>query len=134
MPREIKNVGACVRARLQNLSRETGQSFELILTRYASDRLLYRPSTSAFVDRFVLRGAMLLTIWFADPHRATRGLDLSGFGGPSPDAMAAALKEILAIDLENVALRSSSLADVVLGVAGFITPHAIAAETIGRSD
>ena len=31
MPREIKNVGASVRARLQNLSRETGQSFELIL-------------------------------------------------------------------------------------------------------
>ena len=35
MPREIRNVGASVRARLQNLSREMGQSFELILTRYA---------------------------------------------------------------------------------------------------
>ncbi len=29
MPKEIKNVGASVRARLQHLSRETGQSFEL---------------------------------------------------------------------------------------------------------
>ena len=38
---EIRNVGASVRARLQNLSRETGQSFELILTRYALERLLY---------------------------------------------------------------------------------------------
>lgn len=38
MHREIRNVGASVRARLQNLSRETGQSFELILTRYALER------------------------------------------------------------------------------------------------
>lgn len=44
MPRGIRNVGASVRARLQNLSRETGQSFELILTRYALERLLYRLS------------------------------------------------------------------------------------------
>jgi len=38
MPRELRNIGASVRARLQNLSRETGQSFELILTRYALER------------------------------------------------------------------------------------------------
>ena len=101
MPREIRNVGASVRARLQNLSRETGQSFELILTRYALERLLYRLSTSAFSDRFVLKGVMLLTSWFADPHRATRDLDLLGFGDPSPEAMVAAFKEILAIDVED---------------------------------
>ncbi len=101
MPREIRNVGASVRARLQNLSRETGQSFELILTRYALERLLYRLSTSQFSDRFVLKGAMLLTSWFADPHRATRDLDLLGFGDPSPEAMVAAFKEILAIDVED---------------------------------
>jgi len=101
MPKEIKNVGASVRARLQNLSRETGQSFELILTRYALERLLYRLSTSAFSDRFVLKGAMLLTNWFTDPHRATRDLDLLAFGDPSPDAMVAAFKEILAIDVED---------------------------------
>jgi predicted nucleotidyltransferase component of viral defense system len=101
MPREIRNVGASVRARLQNLSRETGQSFELILTRFALERLLYRLSTSAFSDRFVLKGAMLLTSWFAEPHRATRDLDLLGFGDPSPYGMVTAFKEILAIDVED---------------------------------
>ncbi len=101
MPREIKNVGASVRARLQNLSRETGQSFELILTRYALERLLYRLSTSAFSDRFVLKGAMLLTSWFTDPHRATRDLDLLGFGDPSPEAVVAAFREILSIDVDD---------------------------------
>ena len=74
MHAEIRNVGASVRARLQNLSRETGQSFELILTRDALERLLYRLSTSALSDRFVLKGAMLLTSRFTDLHRATREL------------------------------------------------------------
>lgn len=101
MPREIRIVGASVRARLPNLSRDTGQSFELILTRYALERLFYRLSTSAFSDRFVLKGAMLLTSWFTDPHWATRDLDLLGFGDPSPEAMVAAFKEILAIDVED---------------------------------
>jgi predicted nucleotidyltransferase component of viral defense system len=101
MPREIRNVGASVRARLQNLSREMGQSFELILTRYALERLLYRLSTSPFADRFVLKGAMLLTSWFTDPYRATRDLDLLGFGDPNPAAIVAAFREILAMDGED---------------------------------
>lgn len=101
MPKEIRNIGASVRARLQNLSRETGQSFELTLTLYALERLLYRLGTSAYADRFVLKGAMLLTSWFADPHRATRDLDLLGFGDPSPDAMVAAFREILAAHVED---------------------------------
>jgi len=101
MPREIRNVGASVRARLQNLARETGQSFELILTRYALERLLYRLSTSAFSGRFVLKGAMLLTSWFTDPHPATRDLDLLGFGDSNPEAMVGAFKKILAINVED---------------------------------
>ncbi len=44
---------------------------------------------------------MLLTSWFTDPHRATRDLDLLGFGDPSPEAMVAAFQEILAIDVED---------------------------------
>ena len=76
MPKEIRNIGVSVWARRQNLSRETGQSFELILIRYALERLLYRLSTSAYADRFVPKRAILLTSWFADSHRATRGLDL----------------------------------------------------------
>jgi len=101
MPKEVRNIGASVRARLQNLSRESGQIFELILTRYALERLLYRLSTSAYAEAFVLKGAMLLTSWFEDPHRATRDLDLLGFGDPSPEAMIAAFREVLAADVTD---------------------------------
>ena len=87
MPREIRNIGASVRACLRNLSRETGQSAELIVTRYALERLLYRVSRSARSDLFALKGAMLLTSWFTDPHRVTRDLDLLGFGDPNPGSL-----------------------------------------------
>jgi len=110
MPKEIRNIGASVRARLQNLSRKTDQSFELILTRYALERLLYRLSTSAYAERFVLKGAMLLTSWFEAPHRATRDLDLLGFGDPDPDAMIAVFREILAADVaDGVEFDSNAL-------------------------
>ncbi len=101
MPKEIRNLGASVRARLQNLSRETNQSFELILTRYTLERLLYRLSVSAHAERFVLKGAMLLTSWFEESHRATRDIDLLGFGDPSPEAMIAAFQEILVVQAED---------------------------------
>jgi len=98
MAKEIKNIGASVRARLLNLSKVNGQSFDLALTRFALERLLFRLSQSRYADRFVLKGAMLLMSWFKDPHRGTRDLDLLGFGDPSPDAMLATFREILVQD------------------------------------
>ena len=101
MGKAKQNVAASVRARLQNLSRETRQIFDLILTRYTLERLLYRLSASVYAERFVRKGAMLLTSWFEDPHRATRDLDLLGFGDPSQDAMLAAFREILAVVVDD---------------------------------
>jgi len=42
MAREIKNIGASVRARLLNLPRANGQSFDLVLPRFALERPLFR--------------------------------------------------------------------------------------------
>ena len=98
MPKEIKNIGASVRARLLSLSKASGQSFDLVLTRFALERLLFRLSQSRYADRFVLKGAMLLMSWLAEPHRGTRDLDLLGFGDPSAGAMLATFREILAQD------------------------------------
>ncbi|MFT4276630.1 MAG: nucleotidyl transferase AbiEii/AbiGii toxin family protein [Rhodopseudomonas sp.] len=96
MAKEIKNIGASVRARLLQLAKASGQSFELVLTRFALERLLFRLSRSRHADRFVLKGAMLMMSWFDDPHRGTRDLDLLGFGDPSPEPMLATFREILA--------------------------------------
>ena len=46
------NIGASVRARLQNIARERNQPFQLLLTRYPLERLLYRLSNTPHCDRF----------------------------------------------------------------------------------
>ena len=96
MAKEIRNLGASVRARLLQLAKASGQSFDLVLTRFALERLLFRLSESPHAGRFVLKGAMLMMSWFDDPHRGTRDLDLLGFGNPEPDPMLKTFREILA--------------------------------------
>jgi len=82
------NLPASVGARLRNLARERGMNLELILRRYALERLLLRLSLSPHRDRFVLKGAMLFTVWLADPFRPTQDLDLLGFGDAEPQSIA----------------------------------------------
>jgi predicted nucleotidyltransferase component of viral defense system len=101
MPEKPRNVGASVRQRLLNLARARGQPLELLLTRYALERLLHRLSLSPHRNRFVLKGALLLTTWFDEPHRATRDLDLLGFGDPSDDALLAVFREVMAITVDD---------------------------------
>ncbi len=101
MPEPKRNMGASVRARLLNLAKERNQPLELLLTRYVLERLLYRLSTTEHCDRFVLKGAMLMTTWFEDPFRPTRDLDLLGFGDPDPQAMLAVFREICAVEADD---------------------------------
>lgn len=101
MPEEIRDLGASVRARLLNLSKSSNQTFDLVLTRFVLERLLYRLSMSPHADRFVLKGAMLLITWLAIPHRATRDLDLLGFGEPNEETMLAIFRQIVAEDAND---------------------------------
>ena len=50
---KARNVDASVRQQLLTLSKARGEDFQLLLTRYAIERLLYRLSTSLHCDRFV---------------------------------------------------------------------------------
>ena len=95
MPREVRNIGASVRARLLRISKERGQNFELVLTHYAIERLLYRLAQSRHAEGFVLKGAMLLMTWFDEPFRGTRDLDLLGYGDPAPDTVLDIFREVL---------------------------------------
>ena len=96
-----RNIGASVRQRLLNLTRAGGPPFNILLTRYVLERLLYRLTLTPHADRFVLKGAMLVTTWFPDPHRQTRDLDLLGFGNPAPDAMLAIFQDVCAVQLND---------------------------------
>jgi predicted nucleotidyltransferase component of viral defense system len=101
MPDRPRNVGASVRQRLLNLAHARGQPMELLLTRYALERLLYRLSVSPHRERFVLKGAMLLATWFDEPHRATRDVDLLGFGDAAEHALVDTFREIMAVEVDD---------------------------------
>src|SRR3546814_12608909 len=98
MAKAIINLAASVRARLLSLSKATGQTFDLVLTRFALERLLYRLSNSKHAERFALKGAMLLTTWFEDPTRPTRDIYLLGFGDADSEAMLKTFHESIQVD------------------------------------
>lgn len=101
MNRKVVNLQASITQRLRNIAREKRASFELILRRYAIERLLYRITQSSERHRFVLKGAMLYTAWVADPFRPTQDLDLLGFGDDAAPAMASAFAAICQQDVAD---------------------------------
>lgn len=76
-----------VQMRLSQHARAIGVDPNLVLTRYAVERFLYRLSRSPHAERFVLKGALLMLVWFGDALRPTRDADLLGFGDLSADAL-----------------------------------------------
>jgi len=70
------NIGASIRDRLLNKARAEKLDFNLLLTRYALERMLYRLCISEQRDQFLLKGALLFDLWFDVPHRPTHDADL----------------------------------------------------------
>jgi predicted nucleotidyltransferase component of viral defense system len=103
--KKTENIDASVRQRLLNLSRERNEDFNLILTRYAVERFLYRLSKSEYSDKFVLKGAMLTAFWIGEVHRPTRDLDLLGFGSPEVEVLKTIIAEICLVDVERDGLE-----------------------------
>jgi nucleotidyltransferase AbiEii toxin of type IV toxin-antitoxin system len=72
-----RDIGASVRQRLLNKSRTQGRPFQELLQYFAMERFLYRLAKSPYSDRFVLKGALLLTAWRAPQSRPTMDIDLA---------------------------------------------------------
>lgn len=111
MAESRKNVAASVLARLLARSRETGDDYQILVTRYVTERFLYRLGVSRVRDRFVLKGAVLFRVWSPQPYRATRDLDLLHRGDGSPDVIRGEIAEILAMDVgpDGVAFDPDSI-------------------------
>jgi predicted nucleotidyltransferase component of viral defense system len=73
--REIKNLGASIRARLTNIARETKRNFDAILLQYFQERFLYRLSISPYRSAFVLKGALLFLVYDMPVLRPTKDID-----------------------------------------------------------
>jgi predicted nucleotidyltransferase component of viral defense system len=91
-------MAASVKARLLTMSREQGRAFDLLLVRFALERLLFRLSLSPHRDNYVLKGGMLVTQWLEHDNRETRDIDFLGFGPDDEAAITAIFAEIMTIE------------------------------------
>src|SRR3990167_6226072 len=76
MTKGLKNIDDSVRSRLHNKRKQTAIPFVEILRNYAMERFLYRFSQAEFADEFVLKGALLFTVWEVPERRTTLDIDL----------------------------------------------------------
>ncbi len=97
--KEKKNYAASVKQKLLNLARERKDDYQLLLTKFALERILARISVSRFQKSFILKGAMLFEIWSETSHRATRDLDFLSFGSNEIEEVENIFKEICSIEM-----------------------------------
>lgn len=95
------NRAASIRARLKNRADAAKQDFDLVLTRFGLERLLYRLSVSRHAPSYLLKGALLFALWYDAPLRPTRDADLLGFGPDDVDSARAVFREICAIEADD---------------------------------
>ena len=107
-----RDLGASVRQRLLNQSRTQGRPFQEMLQYFAMERFLYRLAKSPFADRFVLKGALLLTAWRAPLSRPTMDIDLAGRTSNELDHIHWLVGEVcgLATEPDGIDFDRSSLA------------------------
>ncbi len=72
----------------------------MVFTRYALERFLYRLGESKHRNDFVLKGAMLLRALDPTFRRATKDLDLLGFGASDGERVSACFRECCALQVE----------------------------------
>jgi len=96
-----KNMSASVRQRLLNRARKDHRPFNELLQYYAMERFLYRLSQSVHVDRFILKGALMLRVWRSPELRPTMDIDMLGVTSNEKVDIVAQIQDILTVDVET---------------------------------
>jgi len=90
-----KNFAASIQARLKNEAEQQGKPFAELLQYYGMERFRYRLSKSQYVDKFVLKGGLLIYGWNIPLRRPTRDIDFRGYLDNSEKAVLRAVKDII---------------------------------------
>ncbi len=100
MTKVITNIRASVRDRLRNKAKEANHSFTEILQFYAMERFLYRFSRSKYTDQFILKGALLFTVWQVPQRRTTLDIDFLAHYDNQVKSIEAVIKDICDVTVE----------------------------------
>lgn len=92
---------ASIKQRLLNIARNSARPYDVILVRFALERLLYRLSISAMRDRFILKGGMLVTLWIEGGLRETRDADFLGHGDADSEHVRSVFEGIMSIKVDD---------------------------------
>ena len=72
-----RDIAASIRQRLLNEAKRQNRPFQELLQYFAMERFLYRISIHPMSDRFILKGALLMTAWRTAQSRPTVDIDLT---------------------------------------------------------
>lgn len=130
-----KDIATSVRARLLALAKSQGADFNQVLVRFALERILYRLSKSAHADRFLLKGALLFTLWYDMPHRPTRDADLLGFGPSDLASIGQTFRDIASVEAEDGIMFDPSTVSVeeIRKEAGYVGARVLIVGDLARA-
>jgi len=100
MARNIKNTAASVHRRLLNKTKESSRPFNELLQHFAIERFIYRLSKSPHADMFILKGALMFSVWSGSGSRPTMDIDLLGRIDNNLEVIVAAMKDACGMDVE----------------------------------
>jgi hypothetical protein len=92
---------ASIKQKLLNIARQSERPYDVVLIRFALERLLYRLSISAERDRFILKGGMLVTLWIEGGLRETRDADFLGHGDSDSENIRSTFEKIMSIEVDD---------------------------------
>jgi hypothetical protein len=98
--RNVKDIAASVHQRLLNMAKESSRPFNELLQYFAIERFIYRLSKSPDADRFILKGALMFSVWSAEASRPTKDIDLLGRAENSPEVIVAVMKDACRVEVE----------------------------------
>jgi len=99
--RPLANVAESVHRRLLTRAQKEGRPFNELLQHYAIERFLYRIGCSRHAEKLLLKGALLLRVWYIPMARPTMDIDLLGQTAGKPEALVAILRECMTIEVED---------------------------------
>ena len=102
----MTNPIASIQSRLKQIARQEGKAYQLILTRYFQERLLFRVFSSAYAANFCLKGGALLYALEQEKSRPTLDVDFLALQlANEPARMLAVFREISGIVYEDDGVR-----------------------------
>ncbi len=78
MAREVSNLPVSVHQRLLNRATESSRPFNELLQYFAMERFIYRLSKTHHASKFILKGALMFSVWGSPASRPSKDIDLLG--------------------------------------------------------